>query len=69
VINLIRPTWRSLRSDLSGGLVGALLSIPQSMGMGVVALAPLGPDYAGLGLMAGLLGGVVVTTCSAGRPG
>jgi SulP family sulfate permease len=49
-----------------------MVSIPQSMGMGVVAFAPLGLDYASVGLVAGLLGGVVVTAFSAlfgGTPG
>lgn len=50
---------------MAGGLVGALVSIPQSMGMGVIAFSPLGSDYAGLGLVAGLVGAVVVTACSA----
>ncbi len=72
IISLTRRSWRGLRGDLSGGLAGAMVSIPQSMGMGVVAFAPLGGDYASVGLVAGLLGGVLVTTCSAlfgGTPG
>ncbi|MCG8545216.1 MAG: hypothetical protein MJE12_13525, partial [Alphaproteobacteria bacterium] len=70
--NLKKPTWPSLKADLSGGLAGALVSIPQSMGLGIVAFAPLGGDYASFGLVAGLLGGIIVTTCSAlfgGAPG
>ena len=72
VKNLMRPSWRSLQADLSGGLAGALVSIPQSMGLGVVAFAPLGSDYTSLGLVAGLVGGVITTACSAlfgGTPG
>ena len=70
--NFKKPTWPSLKADLSGGLAGALVSIPQSMGLGIVAFAPLGGDYASFGLVAGLLGGIIVTTCSAlfgGTPG
>lgn len=70
--NLKRLSWRELRADLSGGLAGALVSIPQSMGMGVVAFAPLGAGYATLGLVAGLLGAAITTACSAlfgGTPG
>jgi SulP family sulfate permease len=69
---LKRPNWRGLKSDLSGGLAGALVSMPQSMGMGIVAFAPLGSAYTSLGLMAGLMGGIIVTACSSlfgGTPG
>lgn len=70
--NFTRPSWPSFKADLSGGLAGALVSIPQSMGLGVVAFAPLGSEYASLGLVAGLVGGIIVTACSAlfgGTPG
>lgn len=56
---------RELKAELSGGLAGALVSLPQSVGLGVVAFAPLGGDYVSLGLVAGLFGGIIVTACSA----
>jgi SulP family sulfate permease len=69
---LTRPSWQGLKSDLSGGLAGALVSMPQCMGMGIVAFAPLGSAYTSVGLMAGLMGGIIVTACSSlfgGTPG
>lgn len=42
------PSWaRSVRADLTGGVVAALLAIPVSIGYGILALAPLGPDRDG----------------------
>lgn len=46
--------WQHLRGDLTGGFSAALLNIPVSMGYGMLALAPLGPDYIGHGVLAGL---------------
>lgn len=43
-----------LRGDLTGGFSAALLNIPVSMGYGMLALAPLGPEYIGHGVLAGL---------------
>ena len=46
--------FRHLRGDLTGGFSAALLNIPVSMGYGMLALAPLGPDYLAHGVLAGL---------------
>jgi MFS superfamily sulfate permease-like transporter len=39
--------WKHLRGDLTGGFSAAILNIPISMGYGMLALAPLGPEYVG----------------------
>ena len=46
--------WKHLRGDLTGGFSAAILNIPISMGYGMLALAPLGPEYVGHGVLAGL---------------
>ncbi|HET7777919.1 MAG TPA: SulP family inorganic anion transporter, partial [Rudaea sp.] len=46
--------FQNLRGDLTGGFAAAILNIPVSMGYGMLALAPLGPDYVGHGVLAGL---------------
>jgi anti-anti-sigma factor len=57
------PTMRRLLGDLKGGSAAAMLTIPISMGFGMVALAPFGHDMAPVaalaGLHAALIGGIV----------
>lgn len=43
-----------LRGDLTGGFSAAVVTIPVSIGYGVLALAPLGPEYVAHGVLAGL---------------
>ncbi len=49
-----RPRFKNLRGNLTGGFSAAVLTIPVSMGYGMLALAPLGPDYVAHGVLAGL---------------
>lgn len=46
--------WPQLRGDLSGGLVAALLTIPVSIGYGLLALLPLGESAVPHAILAGL---------------
>ncbi|MBC7952407.1 MAG: SLC26A/SulP transporter family protein [Rhodospirillaceae bacterium] len=39
---------------MSGGLVAAVVSLPQSVPLGAIAFAPLGPDWIWLGVLSGL---------------
>jgi MFS superfamily sulfate permease-like transporter/CRP-like cAMP-binding protein len=49
------PAWRTdARSNITAGALAAVQSLPLSMGLGALALAPLGPAYAGYGALAGL---------------
>jgi len=41
------------RGDAVAGLVVALLSLPMTIPLGVLALSPLGPEYVGAGVLAG----------------
>jgi len=51
------PAWlRHLRGDLLGGLTAALLTIPVSMGYGILALSPLGDSYTATAILSGLYG-------------
>jgi len=49
-----KARFKNLRGDLTGGFSAAVLNIPVSMGYGMLALAPLGPDYIAHGVLAGL---------------
>lgn len=49
-------TWRG---DLSGGLAAAVIALPLAVAFGVATFAPLGPEYAPLGALAGLTAAVV----------
>ncbi|MBL6948707.1 MAG: SLC26A/SulP transporter family protein [Rhodospirillales bacterium] len=54
------PLFSSLRGDVKGGFVAALISLPMSMSMGIVAFLPLGPEYAVQGGVAGIYGAIIV---------
>jgi MFS superfamily sulfate permease-like transporter len=44
----------SLKGDLAGGVTSAVLTVPVSMGYGVLALLQLGDEYISVGILAGL---------------
>lgn len=50
---LAETSLKRLRGDAVAGLVVALLSLPMTIPLGVLALSPLGPDYVGAGVLAG----------------
>lgn len=47
-----------LRGNAIGGLTAAVLAVPVCVGFGILALAPLGPQYVQHGVLAGLYGAV-----------
>ena len=49
-----------LKGDLAGGVSAGVLTIPVSMGYGILALQPLGDGYVSHGVIAGLLSAIVV---------
>ena len=52
---LFPQAWtESPRSSVMGGLLAAIVTLPLSMGLGALALAPFGPEYATRGVLAGL---------------
>ncbi len=55
----MRLSLPSLRGDLAGGLVTAVASLAFALTFGLVALAPLGPERAELGIRAGLVAAIV----------
>jgi sulfate permease, SulP family len=62
----------SLKGDIAGGVSAGLLTIPVSMGYGILALQPLGGGYVSYGVIAGLLSAIVVLLVGAllgGSPG
>ena len=48
------PWLRNLRGDILGGITAAVLTIPVSMGYGLLALAPLGESFISTAILAGL---------------
>ena len=49
------PAWRgTVRSNLLGAILGAVVTLPLSMGLGVLAFAPFGPELASRGVLAAL---------------
>ena len=54
-LRLFPPEWRTeWRSTVLGGVLAAIVTLPLSMGLGALALAPFGPGYATRGVLAGL---------------
>ena len=51
----------SLRNDLAGGIAGGILTIPTSIGYGVLAFSALGDAYVPVAVLAGLYSAVVVS--------
>ena len=49
-----RAWIESPRGTVVGGLLAAIVTLPLSMGLGALALAPFGPEYATRGVLAGL---------------
>ena len=65
-------TTRFTPGDLSGGLASAVVSIPGNVAAGVIAVAPLGPEYAGQGILAGMLSSIIagfLSSLTGGAPG
>lgn len=67
------PAWSRphLRGDAMAGLVVALLSLPMTIPLGVMALAPLGPAYAATGVLAGFYASIfagLVSALTGGSP-
>ena len=63
---------RFVGGDLSGGLTSAVLSVTGNIVIGVIAFAPLGPEYAGKGVLAGMFASIVgglIAAVSGGAPG
>ena len=54
-------SWKGpqLGGDLAGGAASAVVSITGNIAAGVIAFAPLGPQYAGQGILAGMFSSVV----------
>ena len=53
--SVLPPSWRGLASsNIAAGMVASIVSLPLSMGLGILAFAPLGPEYVSTGLIAGL---------------
>ena len=51
----------SLRGDIAGGIAGGVITIPASIGYGVLALGALGEAYVAHAVLAGLYSAVVVS--------
>lgn len=58
-VGTAQTTAGTMLRDLSGGLMSALVGLPQVVPFGVMVFAPLGPDYLWLGVASGLLSAIV----------
>jgi len=50
----------SLKGDIAGGATSAVLTVPVSMGYGVLALLPLGDQYISVAILAGLYSAIFI---------
>jgi sulfate permease, SulP family len=62
-------TWRerarTIPGDLAGGFAAALIAIPYAMTLGLLAFAPLGTEYAAVGVGAALMASVIANVVAA----
>lgn len=54
-----REAWRHPRREVAASLACLVASVPQTMAYGVIAVAALGPQWTGLGIIAGLFSSVI----------
>lgn len=67
-----RPGSTPVFGDLTGGFASAVVSITGNVAAGVIAFAPLGPDFVGQGILAGMFSSIVAGLLCAlggGAPG
>ena len=57
--NEVRTPFRAFMSNILGGLTCGANLFPIVMGSGLVAIAPLGPEYTATGIAAGISAGVI----------
>ncbi|HUP97423.1 MAG TPA: SulP family inorganic anion transporter [Usitatibacter sp.] len=55
MIGAFPKVWRvEARGNVAAGLLATIVTLPLSMGLGALAFAPFGPEYAARGVLAGL---------------
>ena len=53
--SVLPRSWHDLASrNIAAGMLASIVSLPLSMGLGILAFAPLGPEYVSTGLISGL---------------
>jgi len=65
------PYAKTLKGDMVGGVLSAIIALPISILSGLLAFSPLGPDYVAVGVLAGLTGAFLIsltTTVFGGSP-
>src|SRR5512134_1348618 len=63
--HVTKSTLTVWRHDLAAGAIAAIVGLPVCVASGLLAFAPLGPDYAAAGAAAGLCGAIVTGCVSA----
>ena len=65
--------FRYLKGDLAGGITSGIVALPQTITIGALAFAPLGPEYVTFGILAGfycaIVSGAVVASFGGTRFG
>lgn len=60
-----RARRANLAGDFAGGLTGAMLSLPSTIGSGLIVFAPFGADGSGAGILSMMTGSIVGGICVA----
>lgn len=65
--------WDAIKGDLAGGATSGIVALPQTITIGALAFAPLGPGYVTYGILAGfycsIVSGLLVALCGGTRFG
>tara|TARA_B100001105_G_scaffold254905_1_gene252123 strand:+ start:1351 stop:3576 length:2226 start_codon:yes stop_codon:yes gene_type:complete len=57
----MNPWTKNISGDFNAGINVAIVSLPTALGIGLIAVSSLGPEYASLGVLAGLYGVLFIT--------
>lgn len=61
----VKTPIQSLKGDIYGGLVTAIIAIPGNVAFGIIAFAPLGSEYMGIGILAGMYTSIFASSVAA----
>ena len=61
----MEPKKATVAGDLSGGLVGGLLALPEAMALGVLIFGILGDEFVAFGVVSGITSLAVANLCTA----
>ncbi len=60
MVRMDKSFMRSMASDLLGGFVAMLITLPTSIAFGLIIYSPLGDEFASQGALMGIFGAIAL---------